>query len=108
MQLREAEDQAEIQNCGTDRHDVSEVTVVVSETLSEQGEESKKTERCNTIKMILMPYIIERRSKRYTCLTFSNLEDKRIVAKNMALRLTGEPTMFRVMLSKTTGLLTAA
>ena len=64
MQLRKAKDQAEIQNCGSHRHDISKVPVIVPETLPEQGEKSKKTNTHNTLKNELIPYIIERRSKR--------------------------------------------
>lgn len=45
MQLGEAKDQNEIQNSGTNRHDISEVTIVIPETLSEQGEETEETSR---------------------------------------------------------------
>ena len=51
MQLRKAQDQAEIQNCGTHRHDISKVPVIVPETLPEQREKSKKTNSHKTLKM---------------------------------------------------------
>ena len=50
--------------------------------------------------------IIESNRSTYTYLTFSSLEERRIVAKKIALRLTGDLAKLYVILSKTMGLLT--
>jgi hypothetical protein len=52
-----------------------------------------------------LAYIIDRNSRTYTYLTFSSLEDSKIVAKNIAFKLVGDPILL-VMFSNTTGLFT--